>query len=216
MRSRSTSEAGRPKSSRNVPSTDSCAPVSSAPSNVWNTNSLWRAVDQDGFALDTLVQSRRDTKAAKRLLRKLLKKQGRAPRVPVSDKLKSYAAAKRKLGTSGEHRQHKGMNNRAETSHQPTRRRERQRKRFKDPARSSASWPFTTRPPTSSISAATIAPLPTIGRPAPRRSRSGPRPPARRWRHKQQTPAICRILARPGRRQVDGTSAPSGWTADGG
>lgn len=51
-----------------------------------------------------LVQSRRDTKAAKRLLRKLLKKQGRVPRVLATDKLKSYAAAKRELGMGGEHR----------------------------------------------------------------------------------------------------------------
>ena len=95
---------------------------------------LWRAVDQDGFVLDALVQSRRDTKAAKRLLRKLLKQQGRAPRVLITDKLKSYAAAKRTIMPGVEHRQHKGLNNRAENSHQPTRRRERQRKRFKDPA----------------------------------------------------------------------------------
>src|SRR5271166_1667678 len=54
---------------------------------------LWRAVDQEGFVLDVLVQSRRDKKAAKRLLRKLLKKQGRAPRVLITDKLRSYAAA---------------------------------------------------------------------------------------------------------------------------
>ncbi len=51
---------------------------------------LWRAVDQDGFVLDILVQSRRDKKAAKRLFRKLLKKQGRAPRVLITDKLRSY------------------------------------------------------------------------------------------------------------------------------
>ena len=55
---------------------------------------LWRAVDQDGVVLDVLVQSRRDKKAAKRLLRKLLKKQGRAPRVMITDKLASYGAAK--------------------------------------------------------------------------------------------------------------------------
>src|SRR5271169_7081340 len=66
---------------------------------------LWRAVDQDGLVLDILVQSRRDKKAAKRLFCKLLKKQGRAPRVLITDKLKSYSAAKR--------RQHKGLNNRA-------------------------------------------------------------------------------------------------------
>ena len=81
--------------------------------------------------LDVLVQSRRDAKAAKRLLRKLLKKQMQAPRVLITDKLKSYGAARRKLKLGSEHRQHKGLNNRAENSHQPTRRRERQMKRFK-------------------------------------------------------------------------------------
>jgi putative transposase len=94
---------------------------------------LWRAVDQEGFVLDVLVQSRRDKKAAKRLLRKLLKKQGRAPRVLITDKLRSYAAAKREIMPGVEHRQHKGLNNRAENSHQPTRRRERIMKRFKSP-----------------------------------------------------------------------------------
>jgi putative transposase len=92
---------------------------------------LWRAVDQDGFVLEALVQSRRDKKAAKRLLRKLLKKQGRSPRVMVTDKLRSYGAAKKEIMPGVEHRQHKGLNNRAENSHQPTRRRERQMKRFK-------------------------------------------------------------------------------------
>ena len=94
---------------------------------------LWRAVDQEGFVLDVLVQSRRDKKAAKRLLRKLMKKQGRAPRVLITDKLRSYAAAKREVMPGVEHRQHKGLNNRAENSHQPTRRRERIMKRFKSP-----------------------------------------------------------------------------------
>jgi putative transposase len=92
---------------------------------------LWRAVDQDGIVLDVLVQSRRDKQAAKRLLRKLLKKQMRPPRVLITDKLASYPAAKRELMPGVEHRRHKGMNNRAENSHQPTRRRERQMKRFK-------------------------------------------------------------------------------------
>jgi len=92
---------------------------------------LWRAVDQSGMVLDILVQSRRDTRAAKRLLRKLLKRQGRAPRVMVTDKLASYGAAKREVMPSVEHRKHKGLNNRAENSHQPTRQRERQMKRFK-------------------------------------------------------------------------------------
>jgi putative transposase len=81
--------------------------------------------------LDILVQSRRDAKAAKRLLRKLLKKQGTAPRVMITDKLTSYAAVKRVVMPGVEHRQHKGLNNRAENSHQPARRRERIMKRFK-------------------------------------------------------------------------------------
>ena len=92
---------------------------------------LWRAVDQTGMVLDILVQSRRDKEAAKRLLRKLLKRQCRAPRVMITDKLASYGAAKREVMPSVEHRKHKGLNNRAENSHQPTRRRERQMKRFK-------------------------------------------------------------------------------------
>ena len=89
---------------------------------------LWRAVDQHGVVLDILVQSRRDIKAAKRLL---LKKQGIAPRVMITDKLASYGAAKREIMPGVEHRQHKGLNNRAENSHQSTRRRERIMKRFK-------------------------------------------------------------------------------------
>src|SRR3712207_709576 len=92
---------------------------------------LWRAVDQDGVVLDVLVQSRRDKRAAKRLLRKLLKRQMRSPRVLITDKLASYSAAKGAVMPSVEHRRHKGLNNRAENSHQPTRRRERQMKRFK-------------------------------------------------------------------------------------
>jgi putative transposase len=94
---------------------------------------LWRAVDQDGFVLDALVQSRRDRHAAERLLRKLIRKQLRFPRVMITDKLASYGAARRELGLQFEHRQHKGLDNRAENSHQPTRRRERIMKRFKSP-----------------------------------------------------------------------------------
>jgi len=81
--------------------------------------------------LNILVQSRRDTQAAKRLLCKLVKRQTRPPRVMVTDKLASYGAAKRAVMPSVEHRKHKGLNNRAENSHQPTRWRERQMKRFK-------------------------------------------------------------------------------------
>jgi putative transposase len=89
---------------------------------------LWRAVDQHGVVLDILVQSRRNAKAAKR---KLLKKQGIAPRVMITDELASYAAAQRIVMPGVEHRQHKGLNDRAENSHQPTRRRERIMQRFK-------------------------------------------------------------------------------------
>ena len=78
---------------------------------------LWRAVDQDGYVLDEIVQARRDTKAAKRLLVKLLKKQGLKPRRIVTDKLRSYSAAKRDVVPTVEHRSHKGLNNRAENSH---------------------------------------------------------------------------------------------------
>ena len=94
---------------------------------------LWRAVDQNGMVSDILVQSRRDTRAAKRLLCKLMKRQCRTPRVMITDKLASYGAAKREVMPAVEHRKHKGLNNRAENSHQPTRRRERQMKRFKSP-----------------------------------------------------------------------------------
>jgi putative transposase len=95
------------------------------------THYLWRAVDQHGNVLDILVQSRRSAKAAKRFFRKLLKGLQHAPRVLVTDKLRSYAAAKRKILPGVEHRQSRYLNNRAEVSHQPTRRRERQMQRFK-------------------------------------------------------------------------------------
>src|SRR5690242_21625487 len=92
---------------------------------------LWRAVDQDGNVLDILVQSRRNAKAAKRLFRKLLKGLRYAPRVLITDKLGSYGAAKREIIPGVEHWQSRYLNNRAEVSHQPTRRRERQMQRFK-------------------------------------------------------------------------------------
>jgi putative transposase len=95
------------------------------------THWLWRAVDQDGVVLDILVRRRRDTQAAKRLLRTLLKKQMRPPCVMITDKLASYSAAKRQVMPPVEHRRHEGLNNRAENSYQLTRRRERQMKRFK-------------------------------------------------------------------------------------
>ncbi len=74
---------------------------------------LWRAVDADGYVLDEIVQTRRDTKAAKRLLTRLMKKQGMAPKRIITDKLPSYGAARRQVMPSVEHRSHKGLNNRA-------------------------------------------------------------------------------------------------------
>jgi putative transposase len=92
---------------------------------------LWRAVDQDGNVLDILVQSRRNKQAAKRFFRKLLKGLQYVPRVIITDKLKSYGAAKREILPGVEHRQHKRLNNRAENSHQPTRLREKKMRKFK-------------------------------------------------------------------------------------
>ena len=92
---------------------------------------LWRAVDQDGQVLDILLQTRRNKHAAKRFFKKLLKGLRYVPRVVVTDQLRSYGAALKEIMPSVEHRQHKGLNNRAELSHQSTRQQERQRRRFK-------------------------------------------------------------------------------------
>ena len=92
---------------------------------------LWRAVDQDDNVLDILVQSRRNKKAAKKFFRKLLKGLQYVPRVVITDKLKSYGAAKREILPGVEHRQSRYLNNRCENSHRPTRQRERRMQRFK-------------------------------------------------------------------------------------
>ena len=92
---------------------------------------LWRAVDQDGNVLAILVQRRRDKKAAKKFFRKLLKGLQYIPRVIITDKLRSYSAAKLEVMPSVEHLQDKYQNNRAENSHQPTRLRERVMRNFK-------------------------------------------------------------------------------------
>ena len=94
---------------------------------------LWRAVGSEGEILDLLVQPKRDKAAAVRLMRKLLKKQGYAPAVLVTDKLRSYRAAKAELGLSARHEQGVRKNNRAENSHQVVRRREHKMQRFKSP-----------------------------------------------------------------------------------
>jgi len=94
---------------------------------------LWRAVDQHGAVIDILVQPKRDRFAAIRFFRKLLNRTRRHPRVIITDKLRSYGAAKKVVLPRVIHRQSRYLNNRAENSHQPTRQREGRMKRFKSP-----------------------------------------------------------------------------------
>jgi putative transposase len=96
---------------------------------------LWRAVDQEGVVLDILVQERRNCTAAERFLRQVLDGCGAQPRVVITDKLASYPPAIRRVLPGVEHRRHKRLNNRAENSHRPTRRRERAMQRFRSPER---------------------------------------------------------------------------------
>jgi len=92
---------------------------------------LWRAVDAEGEVLDVLVQSKRNKRAALKLMRKLLKKDAFLPERLVTDDLRSYGAAVRDLGIDSRHERGRWKNNRAENSHQPTRWRERKMQRFK-------------------------------------------------------------------------------------
>ncbi|MDR6184084.1 IS6 family transposase [Asaia bogorensis] len=94
---------------------------------------LWRAVDQDGSVLDEILQIRRNTKAARRLLTRLLKRQGLRPSHMITDKLNSYGAARRNMRLSIRHLSHKGLNNRAENSHLLLRKRERIMQKFCSP-----------------------------------------------------------------------------------
>jgi len=94
---------------------------------------LWRAVDNEGEVLDFLVQRRRNARFAKKLMKKLLKKYGFAPTCIVTDRLRSYPAAFKAMGLTATHDRGLRANNRAETSHQPVRRRERKLQRFKSP-----------------------------------------------------------------------------------
>jgi transposase-like protein len=91
---------------------------------------LWRAVDHEGEVPDMLVQRRRDQRAALRLMRKLLRKQGFVPKLLTTDKLGSYGSAFRHLRLTCPHEQGLRANNRAEHSHQVVRRRERKMQRF--------------------------------------------------------------------------------------
>ena len=117
-------------------------PIRPRPSSQWHLDEmafviggkrlwLWRAVDSEGEILDMLVQPRRDRASALRLMRKLLRKQGYAPDVLVTDRLASYSCARRQLGLRARHELGLRKNNRAENSHQVVRRRERKMQRFK-------------------------------------------------------------------------------------
>jgi transposase-like protein len=119
---------------------------------------LWRAVDQDGVVLDILVQARRDATAAKRFFRRLLKGLQYVPRVIVTDKLRSYGVAQRQLLPRVEHRQSRYLNNRAENSHRPTRRRERQMQRFKSSRQAQDFFQLTHSSTITSIPAAIVLP----------------------------------------------------------
>ena len=133
---------GRPTQAR-------CAAGSLRPGDKWHLDEvfvkingerkyLWRAVGQDGDVLDILVRSRRDTAVARRFFRRLLTNTGAVPRVVITDQLRSYGAAHREVMASVEHCFPKGLNNRAENSHQPTRQRERGDERLPQYRRSPA------------------------------------------------------------------------------
>ena len=92
---------------------------------------LWRAVDAEGEVLDVVVQTRRNKRAALKLMRKLLKKYGFVPEKLITDDLRSYGAAASHLGIAKRHERGRWRNNRAENSHQPTRRRKRKMQGFK-------------------------------------------------------------------------------------
>ena len=93
-------------------------------------NYLWRAVDHEGEVLEVFVTKRRDRKAALRFLRKTMKRYGR-PEVIVTDRLRSYRAAMKVIGNEGRQVTGRWLNNRAENSHQPFRRRERAMAKFR-------------------------------------------------------------------------------------
>ena len=93
---------------------------------------LWRAIDANGDVLDILVQPRRNAKAARRFMNKLVRQFGQ-PRGVITDKLRSYIKPIRDLAPGADHRAHKGLNNRIEGAHRPTRRREKIMGRFKSP-----------------------------------------------------------------------------------
>jgi putative transposase len=140
---------------------------------------LWRAVDDEGEVLDLLVQRRRNMAAAVKLMRKLIKKQGFVPETLVTDKLRSYGAAKSEIRLSAQHEQGLRKNNRAENSHQPTRRRERKMQRFKSPGSAQRFLSFTPPSTTPSTSSAISHPAARSASSEKKRSRRGEPPPRR-------------------------------------
>ena len=100
---------------------------------IWHLDEvyLWRAVDAEGEVLDVLVQTKRNKRAALKLMQRLLKKYGFVPDKPITDELRSYAAAAGHLGIAKRHERGRWRNNRAENSHQSTRRRETKMQGFK-------------------------------------------------------------------------------------
>ena len=140
---------------------------------------LWRAVDAEGEVLDVLVQSRRNKRAALKLMRKLLKKYGFVPDKLVTDELRSYAAAASDLGIAKRHERGRWRNNRAENSHQPTRRRRGKMQGFKSAGPRKDFSQFT-QPPTTPSTSNVISPLqertePSGHRPCRRGAKSSPR-----------------------------------------
>jgi putative transposase len=121
---------------------------------------LWRAVDQDGTVLDILVQSRRDQHAAERFLHRVLDAEdGVEPRVIVTDKLASYVPAIKRTVPNADHRRHKRLNNRAENSHRPVRKRERAMQRFKSPEQAQRFWRRSARCATTSVHGGIVSQL---------------------------------------------------------
>jgi transposase-like protein len=157
---------------------------------------LWRAVDQEGVVLDILVQRRRNQEVAEAFLRRVLNGQGYEPRVVITDTLASYPPAVRRVLPRAQHRRHKGLNNRAENSHRPTRRRERALQRFSHRSTRSSSSPPSARSATTSVFAGTASQRPSTTsccRPgSPPGARSQASPPLRKPRcgpPRENTPA---------------------------
>jgi transposase-like protein len=168
---------------------------------------LWRAVVHEREVLDMLVQRRRDKRAALRLMRKLLKKQGFVPKLLTTDKLGSYGSAFRHLRLTCRHEQGLRKNNRAENSHQAVQRRERKMQRFKS-ARSAQRASSASMPPSTTrliFNAATSSLGPRCGPFEPKRRRGGKMPSPHHETRFALAPSrlidSCRDKAYPGNRR---------------